>query len=652
VLRWGIPKEAYAYQLGIALTHPAMHIPDGYLSPSTCAGFYVAACPFWYAAMKRIRTKLSTHAVPLLAVFAAFSFVLMMFNLPLPGGTTGHAVGIGIASVVLGPWMAMLAVSLALLVQALFFGDGGILAYGANAFNMAVVGSLVAYGVYRVGSLGSGISSARRVVAAGIAGYFAINAAAFLAALEFGVQPVLFHDASGTPLYAPYPLRVSVPAMMIGHLTFAGLAEFSVTAALVKYLGRVDPSLLGAAPEGGDMQSPVSRRKFWVALALAVCLTPLGVLAVGKAWGEWGAADFSEPTTRAAIAAASGNAPAPQQAPAGLQRMSSLWKAPLADYEISFVRNSSFAYFLCAAAGVALVIGLATIIASLGRRREVQEKAFGPQVRKRGNYLEKTISGLLASAQDELAAEEMARANGFLQRLDPRTKLFGVLGLLATSVAVHRLTILLVLFASGVLLAAFSRISPKVLSVRVWLPVLVFTGVIALPAVFTVPGRSIAQIPLVHWSISLQGLLSALSLMLRVETTSTFALLLVVCTPWNELLRALRFCRVPVTAVVLLQMTRRYVFLFAETAYNMLEARRARLVGNLSFRDRLRLMAATVAVLLDKTLHLGEEVHDAMQARGFRGEVYLLSPSQFATRDQLFLSGFLVLAGVLLWLGQ
>src|SRR6266853_985215 len=143
-----------------------MHIPDGYLSPSTCAALYVGAAPFWY--------------------------VVMMFNLPLPGGTTGHAVGMGIAAIVLGPWAAILSVTIALVIQALFFGDGGITALGANCFNMAVVGSLVAYGVYRIIAGRAAITSTRRVVAAGLAGYAAINAAALLAAIEFGIQPMLF----------------------------------------------------------------------------------------------------------------------------------------------------------------------------------------------------------------------------------------------------------------------------------------------------------------------------------------------------------------------------------------------------------------------------------------------------------------------------
>src|ERR1700694_3690416 len=152
-----------------------MHIPDGYLSPATCAALYAGSAPFWYTALKRVKTKLHPRLVPLLSLFAAFSFIIMMFNLPLPGGTTGHAVGIGIATIALGPWASMLAISIALVIQALFFGDGGITAIGANCFNMGIAGSLVAYGVYRLLSGRAALSSPRRVLAAGAAGYMAIN---------------------------------------------------------------------------------------------------------------------------------------------------------------------------------------------------------------------------------------------------------------------------------------------------------------------------------------------------------------------------------------------------------------------------------------------------------------------------------------------
>src|SRR5580698_4683 len=256
-----------------------MHIPDGYLSPSTCATLYAGSAPFWYVSLQKMKRRLNTQAVPLLSVFAAFSFVIMMFNLPLPGGTTGHAVGVGIATIVLGPWASILAISIALVIQAIFFGDGGITAIGANCFNMAIVGSLTAYIVYRLVSGRAPIASPRRVVAAALAGYLAINFSALLAAIEFGIQPLLYHDASGAPLYAPYPLHIAIPAMMIGHLTIAGFAELIVSCGIVAYLQRAEPALLRAtAPHARrtsmqDLESLKTRsawemtRPLWCTLA-------------------------------------------------------------------------------------------------------------------------------------------------------------------------------------------------------------------------------------------------------------------------------------------------------------------------------------------------------------------------------------------------
>src|SRR5450755_4803942 len=143
-----------------------MHIPDGYLSPATCAALYVGSAPFWYTSLRKMKRAFNTQMVPLLSVFAAFSFIIMMFNLPLAGGTTGHAVGVGIAAIVLGPWAGLLAISLALGIQALFFGDGGITTLGANCFNMAIAGSFAAWGIYRLVSLRATADSRRRVVAA------------------------------------------------------------------------------------------------------------------------------------------------------------------------------------------------------------------------------------------------------------------------------------------------------------------------------------------------------------------------------------------------------------------------------------------------------------------------------------------------------
>ena len=349
-----------------------MHIPDGYLSPATCAALYAGAAPFWYVALRRVRRALHTRLVPLVSLFAAFSFVIMMFNLPLPGGTTGHAVGIGLAAVVLGPWAAMLAVSTAIVIQALFFGDGGITAIGANCFKMGVAGALVAYAVYRLLAGRAAIGSARRVVAAGLAGYAAINVSALLAAIEFGIQPLLYRNASGAPLYCPYPLSVAIPAMMLGHLTIAGFAELTVSAGVVAFLQRSDPSLLqSTAGRAAEVAETTARalRPLWLGLGALLILTPLGILATGSAWGEWMARDYSDPASRHEIAASSFHQAAPLHAPEGLARLSQIWTAPFARYAPPYVRSASFGYFLSAMFGAGLIVFACLALARLLRRK-------------------------------------------------------------------------------------------------------------------------------------------------------------------------------------------------------------------------------------------------------------------------------------------
>ncbi len=340
-----------------------MHIPDGYLSPATCVVLYGGAAPFWYVSLRKIRRQLHTRVIPLISVFSAFSFVIMMFNLPLPGGTTGHAVGMGVTTVVLGPWGSILAISVALTIQAFFFGDGGITALGANCFNMAIVGSLVTYLVYRWIAGRSPLTSRRRMFSAAIAGYVAINTAALFAAVEFGVQPLLFKDAMGAPLYAPYPLSVAIPAMMIGHLTFAGAAEAIITGGIVAYLQRSDASLLapfsGLTVEGAATESRTSiLGRLWAGLAALMLLTPLGVLAVGTAWGEWSVKDFADAAAREKIIAASQHRTLPAGVPEGLHRLSSAWTAPFPDYAPQFIRSEPVGYMLSAMFGVGIILAV------------------------------------------------------------------------------------------------------------------------------------------------------------------------------------------------------------------------------------------------------------------------------------------------------
>jgi len=222
-----------------------MHIPDGYLGPATYGTMYAVTLPFWAVAARKLNKTLKSKQAPYLALGAAFSFVIMMFNVPIIGGTTGHATGATLIAILLGPWAAMIAVSVTLIIQALLFGDGGITAIGANCFNMGVIGGLVGYGLYRLIAAGSDVKSSRRWIAGAIAAYISLNLSALVTGIEFGIQPILEKSATGQPLYSPFPLSVAVPAMVVEHLLVFGFVEAAVTALVIKYFQKNDPAMLG-----------------------------------------------------------------------------------------------------------------------------------------------------------------------------------------------------------------------------------------------------------------------------------------------------------------------------------------------------------------------------------------------------------------------
>ena len=336
----------------------SMHIPDGYLGPSTFFFFFVIMIPIWYVASRKVKGTLKTKQIPLLAFGAAFSFVIMMFNFPAPGGTTGHAVGAAILSLTLGPWFAVLGVSGALLIQALLFGDGGITTFAANCFNMAVVMPFVSYYVYRLLSARAPLMSRRRWLSAAASGYIGLNLAALACAIELGLQPLLYVTADGKPLYAPYPLSITVPAMLIPHALVFGFVEAAATGFLVSYVLRSDPLLLapGLATAIPDLafqspkiaatsssKRPFALRRLWVLLLALVVLSPLGLFASGQAFGEWGASELESLLGFA---------------PAGLKGLEGLYSAPLPDYSLpglSSFASLSLMYALSAVIGISIL---------------------------------------------------------------------------------------------------------------------------------------------------------------------------------------------------------------------------------------------------------------------------------------------------------
>jgi cobalt/nickel transport system permease protein len=322
--------------------------------------------PLWLLASRKVERSLRSKQIPWLAFGVAFSFVIMMFNFPAPGGTTGHAVGAAILALTLGPWFGFLGVSGALLIQALLFGDGGITSFAANAFNMGLVMSFVSYYAYKLLATRAPLLSRRRWFAAAASGYIGLNAAALACAIELGLQPILYHTANGSPLYAPFPLPVTIPSMLIPHMLIFGFVDAAATGLLVSYAMRSDQSILATSMassipnlndgmKGGGtliatLQSPTQKRSIfsraWILIVVLIVLAPLGLLAQGTAFAEWSSSDLE---------IIFGMAP-----PAGLTSLENIYNAPFKGYSITGATTFtqlSLAYVLAAIIGVS-VLGL------------------------------------------------------------------------------------------------------------------------------------------------------------------------------------------------------------------------------------------------------------------------------------------------------
>jgi len=265
-------------------------------------------------------------------------------------------------------------------------------------------------------------------------------------------------------------------------------------------------------------------------------------------------------------------------------------------------------------------------------------------------FLESTIIGFGRALTHAMLSERTAQQTGLLQSLDPRVRVAGLFALVLAVALTHKLIVVATLFVVAGVVGILSRVSIFTLAKRVWLIVFGFTGVIAIPALFVTPGRPIAALG--SLAITEQGLRTAVLLILRVETAVTFTTLLILCTPWPHVLKALRALWLPREAIAMLAMTYRYVFLLVETASQMFESRRSRTVGVLSSQEQRRMAARTAGVLLSKSVALSNEVYLAMESRGFRGDVQVLSGFRLTLWDCTGLAAFLLAAVVAVWAGR
>ena len=278
---------------------------------------------------------------------------------------------------------------------------------------------------------------------------------------------------------------------------------------------------------------------------------------------------------------------------------------------------------------------------------------------KARGFFEKTLNDITGALEQTLFAEEIARREGLLQSLDPRAKLIGALALLIAISASHNLTVILALYILTLPIASASRVPMGFYFKRVWVFMPFFTGVVALPALFSPfsPGAPIVTLidlasPRVYLAITQPGVITAAFLLLRVGASVSIAVLLILTTRWTTLLKALRVLRVPQAFVLILGMTYRYIYVLLHAANNMFLARRSRVVGRVASAEDQRWLAASMGALFAKSYALSDDVYLAMQSRGFRGEAQVMETMAWRTHDWVWLSAFVVVAVLAVWIGR
>ena len=209
-----------------------MHIPDGFLDLSICAIVYAATAIFWAFSFRKASRVLSDKQIPLMATFTAMFFAAQMMNYPIIGGTTAHLLGGPILAMTLGPYAGVISMTIILLIQALLFGDGGITTFGANVWNMGIIGVFIPYIIYLL-ALKTVERRAGLLVGAFAGALMGDLLAAIFAGFELGLSTLSF----------PYSVPIAVTAMAT-HYVIIGVGEGAVTAIILSVLQKTRPDLL------------------------------------------------------------------------------------------------------------------------------------------------------------------------------------------------------------------------------------------------------------------------------------------------------------------------------------------------------------------------------------------------------------------------
>jgi cobalt/nickel transport system permease protein len=261
-------------------------------------------------------------------------------------------------------------------------------------------------------------------------------------------------------------------------------------------------------------------------------------------------------------------------------------------------------------------------------------------------WLEHSIGGIAGSIERAVFTEELARQPGLMQALDPRAKLLMFLVVVVAASATTSLLVLVVLYLAILLAARASRLPFDLFVKRVWLGIPLFAGIVIVPSLFMGAGPRLFDLGIgpLHLGISASALWSALVFVARVGVNVSLAVLLVLTTPWADLLKSMHALKVPGVFVLVLSMTYRYIFLFLHTLNGLFEARKSRVVARLGGSEDRRWITRSMGALMSRSFRMSNDVYAAMLARGFTGEIRAYSAFRMRAQDWLGLVCAAVLA--------
>ncbi|MEO8285084.1 MAG: cobalt ECF transporter T component CbiQ [Chloroflexota bacterium] len=277
--------------------------------------------------------------------------------------------------------------------------------------------------------------------------------------------------------------------------------------------------------------------------------------------------------------------------------------------------------------------------------------AVSQNVEGRIGWLEKTVADIAGSIERAVFTEEHARKPGWLQRVDPRAKLGMFLVMVLAASLSNSFLALAGLYAVLLVASRASQVPFDFFVKRVWVGIPFFAGIVIVPSIFFGHAPYLFDVALgpLHIAPSIPALMSAAVFIARVGVSVSLAVLLVLTTPWADVLKGLQAFHVPQVFILLLSMTYRYIFLFFRTANGMFEARKSRMVGKTSGNEHRSWISASLTSLMSRSFKMSNDVYAAMLARGFGGQIRSYSAYRMKASDWAALAGALALS-VAAWL--